>query len=73
MKRKKLKASYTIEAAIYIPIILFLLCQSLQISIDFWQESRNREVSRVLQELDIVQEFYTYQVIEELGKEFLDD
>lgn len=73
MRRKRLKASYTIEAAIYIPIILFLLCQSLQISIDFWQESRDREINQALQELDIVKEFYTYQVIEEIGKEFSDD
>lgn len=73
MIRKKLKASYTIEAAIYIPIIVFILCQSVRISIDFWQQSRDREVSQTLQEMDLVQDFYKYQIIEELGKELLDD
>lgn len=73
MSRKKLKGSYTIEAAIYIPIILFIMCQTLQIAIDFWQESREREVNKVLQELDIVREFYSYQVLDEIGKEIIND
>lgn len=73
MRRKKVKGSYTIEAAIYIPIIIFILCQTLQIAIDFWQESRTREVSEVLQQLDIVREFYNYQVIDEIGKEIIND
>lgn len=73
MSRKKLKGSYTIEAAIYIPIILFIMCQTLQIAIDFWQESREREVNKMLQELDIVREFYSYQVLDEIGKEIIND
>lgn len=73
MKKRRLKASYTIEAAIYIPIIMFLMLQTLQLAIDFWQQSRDREVSEVLKELDVVKEFYSYQVLEELGKEILDD
>lgn len=73
MRRKKLKGSYTIEAAIYIPIILFIMCQTLQIAIDYWQDSRDREVNRVLQELDIVKEFYSYQIMDEIGKEIADD
>lgn len=73
MKGKYLKASYTIEAAIYIPIILFFICQTLQISIDFWQESRDRAVNKKLERLDIVQEFYNYQITEEIGKEIFDD
>lgn len=73
MRRKRVKGSYTIEAAIYIPIILFIMCQTLRIAIDFWQESRTREVNEVLLELDIVKEFYNYQVINEIGKEIVDD
>lgn len=73
MSRKKLKGSYTIEAAIYIPIILFIMCQTLQVAIDFWQESRDRAVNEVLQELDIVKEFYGYQIMDEIGKEIIDD
>lgn len=73
MSRKKLKGSYTIEAAIYIPLILFIMSQTLQIAINYWQESRERVVCEELQELDIVKEFYNYQVLDEIGKEIIDD
>ena len=73
MREKRWKASYTIEAAIYIPIILFLLYQTLGIAIDFWKESRQREVNEKLQELDMVREFYNYQIIDEIGKELFED
>ena len=64
-----LKANYTIEAAIYIPIVLFVLFQSVTIGIDFFQESKTREVNTKLLELDIVQEFYKYQVFAEAWEE----
>ena len=73
MKEWAQKGSYTIEAAIYIPIILFLLFQSVEIAMDFWQQSRSREVCEVLRSLDIVSEFYGYQIVDEIGKEILDD
>lgn len=70
---KKQRGSYTIEAAIYIPIIICMLFQSIGIAIDFWQQSRSREVCEELQTLDIVKEFYGYQILDEIGKEILDD
>lgn len=73
MKRRWIKGSYTIEAAVYIPLLLFVMCKTLQLAIGFWQESREREISKYLQELDIVQEFYSYQIVDEIGKEFTDD
>ena len=73
MKKNKYKASYTVEAAIYIPIILFMMFQSVEIAIDFLQKSRQREVYECLQELDIVKEFYGYQIIDEVRKEIEDD
>lgn len=73
MKKRRLKGSYTVEAAIYIPIILFMLFQTLDIAIDFWQESKQREVYEPLQELDIVKEFYGYQILDEVRKEMEDD
>jgi len=73
MRGKWQKASYTVEAAIYLPIILFVFFQPLHIGIDFWQESSRREICEELQELDIVQEFYTYQVMNEIKEEIIDD
>ena len=72
-KPKKYKGSYTIEAAIYIPIILCILFQSINLAIDFWQGSKTREVYEGLQRLDTVKEFYTYQILEEVGEEIKDD
>ena len=68
-----MKGSFTVEAAIYIPMILFLLFQSLDLAIDFWQESKQREVCEKLQTLDIVNEFYRYQILDEARKEIRDD
>lgn len=73
MKNFRVKASYTIESAVYIPIIIFLFFQTIDIGIDYWQTSKEREVKSVLLELDIVQEFYGYQILEEVGKELEDD
>ena len=72
-KQKKQKGSYTIEAAIYIPIIMCILFQSIDIAIDFWQQSRKREVCEDLQELDIIKEFYGYHILDETGKEIGND
>lgn len=68
-----MKGSFTVEAAIYIPMILLLLFQSLDVAIDFWQESKQREVCEKLQSLDIVNEFYRYQILDEARKEIRDD
>lgn len=71
--KNRLKGSYTVEAAVYIPIILFMLFHSLDIAIDFWQESREREISKQMEELDCVKEFYGYQILDEIRKEIRDD
>ena len=73
MKGKRFNGSYTVEAAIYIPIILFVLIQSLQIAIEFWQESREREISKCLRKIDIVEEFYGYQIMGDVMEEMEDD
>lgn len=67
------KGSFTVEAAIYLPIILFMLIQTVKISIDYLQESRERKVNMMIQDLDVVSEFYGYQIIDDIGKEIMDD
>lgn len=69
MRKQIFKGSYTIEGAIYIPFILFLMFQSLKISIDYWQLSREKVPMESLQQLDTVQEFYIYQMLEEAAEE----
>ena len=67
------RASYTLEAAIYIPMILFLLFYTVEFAIDRWEVSKEREVYAGIYQLDIVSEFYGYQIMEEIGKEIIDD
>ena len=69
MKQRRWKGSYTVEAAIYIPFLLFIFFGSIEIAIQEWKESKEREISESLQELDMVEEFYAYQILEALGKE----
>lgn len=69
MKRHVYKGSYTIEAAIYIPFIMFLMLHTLGIAIDNWQLSRDREIREEVQSLNVVREFYFYQILEEVEKE----
>lgn len=73
MNLKGYKGSYTIEAAIYIPLIICMLFQSIGIAIEFWQVSRTRQVFYELQSLNIVEEFYGYQILKDIEKEILDD
>ena len=73
MKKRTYKGSYTIEAAIYIPILMFLFFQCLDVSIDFWMKSKNREVFAELENLNVVKEFYMYQIVEEIEKELGND
>lgn len=73
MKKKNLQASYTIEAAIYIPLILFMQFQTVDLAIDFWKESRQKVYSLEVKELDLVKEFYVYQGIDEIRKEIEND
>ena len=67
------KGSFTIEAAIYVPMVLFLIMYVLTSGIFFFQEARLREMPEDIAELDIVQEFYVYQAIGEIWGELADD
>ena len=73
MRNYRINGSYTIEAAIYIPIILGLLFLSLRTGIAFWKKSSEREGNKLLQEMDIVQEFYRYQILDEIGESIGND
>lgn len=73
MLKGMLKGSYTIEASIWISTILFMMMGVLEVGIDFYQRSKEKELSAYSQEVDIVAEFYNYQVLKEVGEEWLDD
>ena len=67
------QGSFTLEASFYVPMVLFLIMNVLSVGIHFFQESREREENEAIRELDIVQEFYNYQILGEIGEEILGD
>lgn len=73
MKGKWHRGSFTVEATIIVPLFIFMILTVLRIGIGFFQDSAKREVSPELEKLDIVSEFYNYQVLGEVGKEIFDD
>ena len=67
------KGSFTIEASIYIPILLFLIANVLSIGIHFFQEAKGRSENPEIKCLDIVKEFYNYQILEEIKEEIKEE
>ena len=69
LRMVKQKGSYTIEAAVWVPLLLMVVFTSLEMGLNFYQEIKNMTYSQKTQSLDIVQEFYNYQVLEEIIQE----
>lgn len=67
------KGSFTIEAAIYVPMMLFLILVTLRGGISFYKESKEMQIDEGFTTLDIVSEFYTYQMLKEIGGEKTND
>ena len=67
------RGSFTIEGAIMVPLFIFTIMSTLRIGIGFFQASATREVYEELEQLDIVQEFYNYQIVGEMGEKIFDD
>ncbi len=73
MTRRKQKGSFTIEATILIPMMLFILIIALEQGLDFFQQAKERSILEELQSWDAVTLFYNTQKLEELGEEIQDD
>ena len=71
--KKMHKGSFTIEASIYIPMILFLIANVLSIGIHFFQEAKERRENPEIESLDIVKEFYNYQILDDIKEEIKEE
>ena len=67
------KGSYTVEAAILVPLLLFVIFTAVQIGISFYQESATKKISDKIQNFNIVEEFYHYQLLKEIVGELEND
>ena len=64
------KGSFTIEAVIWIPLVLCMMLSVLQEGIQFYRESEEREFSEEVKTWDGVSRFYELWMIKELGEEW---
>lgn len=69
MDRKGVRASFTVEAAVIVPFVLFLSIGVLRIGIGFYQDSVNRKQDIKLQGMNSVERFYQLQMLEEFGRD----
>jgi hypothetical protein len=67
------KGSYTIEAAVWVSLLLMMIAMALKSGIFIFTEIVNQGQNEKLQKIDIVQEFYNYQILEEIIQEVTDD
>ena len=73
MVKKGIKASFTVEAAVIVPFILFLSIGALRLGIEFYQDSVHREQDMRILEMDSVEYFFQLQMLERLGKDMNQD
>lgn len=67
------KASFTVEASYILPIYLCAVLFALRTGIAFFEEARTRSEIQELKRLNVVEEFYNYQILEEIIEEVKDD
>lgn len=57
------RGSFTVEAALLMPFLLFMLTGSIELGIDFYQKAAE-EIE--IENYWAVEDFYQYQIIEEV-------
>ena len=67
------KGSYTIEAAVWVSLFLMMIAMALKTGIMLYSEVAKSGYHEKLQNIDIVQEFYNYQILEEIIQEVTND
>lgn len=67
------KGSSTIEAAIWIPVLLSVFLLSLKTGLSIYSEIVHTGYSNQVKQMDMIQEFYNYQVLGEIIQEETDD
>lgn len=66
---KMQKGSFTIEAVIWIPLMLYMMLAVLQEGIQFYKESAEKEISKDVSEWNGVARFYDVWILKEFGEE----
>uniref|UniRef100_UPI004056E3EA TadE/TadG family type IV pilus assembly protein n=1 Tax=Agathobacter sp. TaxID=2021311 RepID=UPI004056E3EA len=65
------KASYSIEAAILIPLFFGILLSAMNLALSFYEECSSTGTYKL--EVDVMETFYTYHKLAEIKGELEDD
>lgn len=57
----KLKGSYTVEAAIIVPIFIFILAIGMKAGLILYSEIKQQQEQQILEEMWLVDDFYRYK------------
>ena len=64
--RKKWKASYTVEAAFIVPILLGAMLLAMLIGLDLYQDIKGEQEQKKIMQMWQVKDFYKYQIVDEV-------
>jgi hypothetical protein len=67
MRRWKAKASYTVEAAVLVPLLIGVMVLAMRIGILLCGEVKETNEAKAMEEMWEVEDFYRYQVIKEVA------
>ena len=66
--RKEWKASYTVEAAFVVPILLSAMLVAMLIGLDMYEDVKGEQEQEKIMQMWQVKEFYKYQIVDEVIK-----
>lgn len=66
---KKWKASYTVEAAFIVPLLIGAMALAMRLGISLYTEVKNDKEGEAVSSMWEVDEFYKYQILKEIGDE----
>ena len=64
----RLKGSYMVEAAIIIPIYIFIMTIAMRAGIKLYQEITSQTEYEIVEDMWLVDDFYRYKLIQEVIK-----
>ena len=64
--RKKWKASYTVEAAFIVPILLGAMLLAMLIGLNLYQDIKGEQEQEKIMQMWQVKDFYKYQIVDEV-------
>lgn len=62
--RKEWKASYTVEAAFVVPILLSAMLVAMLIGLDLYEDVKGEQEQEKIMQMWQVKEFYKYQIVD---------